>query len=121
MRVLRLYHVPRREMPCAALASALVLLVSTGLGFAQAPAPIGYWTTADNGERLLVQQNGQCSFQSVQGTFVGGSCTWKSTSRGGILTIYYSTVRGPAPVYYNVVWINQTTISVWGDIFYRRQ
>jgi len=27
----------------------------------------------------------------------------------------------PAPIYFNVVWVNQGVITVQGDVFYRRQ
>jgi len=89
--------------------------------FAQAAVPIGYWTTADNGERLLIEQNTSCSFMAVGGTQVAGNCVWNSTSRGGVLTLYYQTVMGLAPIYWSVVWVNTTTITVNGDVFYRRQ
>jgi len=99
---------------CLFLAVSL-LAVLTVPASAQSPAPIGFWTT-QSGETLLVTQSGECS-QGLNGRITAaGRCTWNSTSGGGILTIY---VNGP--VYYNVVWINPTTISVWGDIFYRRQ
>jgi hypothetical protein len=28
---------------------------------------------------------------------------------------------GLAPIYWSVVWVNETTITVNGDVFYRRQ
>jgi hypothetical protein len=34
---------------------------------------------------------------------------------------YYQTVMGLAPIYWNVLWVNTTTITVNGDVFYRRQ
>ena len=95
--------------------------MQAGPVLAQAYAPIGYWTTADNGERLSVEANSQCSFEATGGAPFGGNCTWQSTSRGGILSIYYSTIGGPAAVRWSVVWVNQTTITVNGDVFYRRQ
>ena len=102
---------------------SLVLTVSPGIALAQttAPVPLGFWTTADGGERLLVQPGAFCSFVATAGTNVGGNCGWTPSSRGGILSIWYSTIGGPAQVQFNVVWINETTISVWGDVFYRRQ
>jgi len=93
----------------------------TGQAIAQAPAPIGYWTAADNGERLLIDQDTSCSFVAVGGTQVAGNCVWNSTSRGGVLTLYYQTVMGLAPIYWNVLWVNTTTITVNGDTFFRRQ
>ena len=83
--------------------------------FAQSAAPFGFWTTA-SGETLLVAQSGECS-QGLNGRItVAGRCTWESSYGGGILTIY-----GNWPVYYNVVWVNQSTIRVWGDLFIRQQ
>ena len=102
----------------------LTLMIGTAwanLALAQAAVPIGYWTTADNGERLLIEQSTSCSFMAVGGTQVAGNCVWNSTSRGGILTLYYQTVMGLAPIYWSVVWVNTTTITVNGDVFYRRQ
>ncbi|HHY49561.1 MAG TPA: hypothetical protein GYA10_07425 [Alphaproteobacteria bacterium] len=95
--------------------------LSSTPALAQAAAPIGFWTTADDGERLMVQPNAQCSFFAVGGVQVAGDCTWDSTSRGGILSIWYPMPLGPAAVRYNIVWIDDNTISVFGDIFYRRQ
>jgi hypothetical protein len=102
-----------------ALALALAGQASSALG--QSAVPIGYWTTADNSERLLIEVSTNCSFFAVGGTQVAGNCVWQSTSRGGILTLYYQTVMGLAPIYWSVVWVNDTTITVEGDVFYRRQ
>ena len=101
---------------------AITLAALPAAAFAQAaPVPLGYWTTADNSEQLLIQAGPFCSFVATAGTNVGGSCGWNPSARGGILSIWYSTIGGPAQVQFNIVWINQTTISVWGDVFYRRQ
>lgn len=107
----------------------LVALLCLGLGAAplgaraQSAAPIGQWSTADGHERLMVTQNGYCDF-AAEGpsgqTHVLGSCSWRSSSRGGILTIMNTNQFKPAPIYYNIVWINQRSISVWGDVFFRR-
>jgi hypothetical protein len=40
---------------------------------------------------------------------------------GGILTIMNTNQFQPAPIYENIVWINRSSISVWGDVFIRRQ
>ena len=80
------------------IALAAGLVMSNTQALAQAAAPIGYWTTADNGEGLIVGQDAQCSFQAAVGTGFGGDCTWQSTSGGGILAIWYSTIGGPAAV-----------------------
>lgn len=101
--------------------AALLLAASPSVAFAQAAPPIGYWTTADNGERLLVEANTSCSFVAVGGTQVAGNCVWTSSSDGGILALYYETVRGLAPIYWSCVYVNATTMTVDGDVFYRRQ
>ncbi len=103
------------------LATLAFLGLSATGAIAQSAAPIGYWTTDDNGEQLLVQANAQCSFAAGGVTQVAGDCDWNSTSGGGILSIWYPTVGGPAAVRYNIVWIDQGTISVFGDVFHRRQ
>jgi hypothetical protein len=103
----------------AVLASLLIAL-APGAALAQAAPPIGYWTTQGDGERLLIEATGSCSFMAVGGVEVAGSCTWNPSSAGGILTLYYSTARGLAPIYWSVIYRNATTITVDGDVFYRR-
>lgn len=100
---------------------ALLLALTATPVFAQAAVPIGYWTTQDNGERLLIEADRSCSFVAVAGTQIAGSCVWQSTSRGGILALYYETVMGLAPIYWSVVWVNEGEITVNGDPFFRRQ
>jgi len=105
------------------LAAALIALTIWPVAAAaqEAPPPIGYWTTERGDETLYVSENGLCKYEGPSaGILVVGNCSWQATSRGGILTIVTTGGPRPAPVYYNIVWINQTTISVWGDIFYRR-
>jgi hypothetical protein len=90
----------------------------TGLGqpaFAQSAAPFGFWAT-ESGETLLVTQGGSCSLALNGSITTAGRCTWESSYAGGILTIYSN-----GPVYFNVIWVNQNTIRVWGDLFIRRQ
>ena len=108
----------RLALTASILAAALIMPTPV---LAQAAAPIGYWTTADDGERLLIGADTSCSFVAVGGALSVGNCAWQSSSRGGILTLYYSTAMGLAPIYWSVVWINQGTITVNGDMFYRRQ
>jgi hypothetical protein len=100
---------------------AFLLAAAPDAAFAQAAPPVGFWSTADGGEKLLVQANAQCSFAATGAATWGGNCTWQATSRGGILAVWYSTIGGPAAVRWSVVWVNQTTITVDGDVFYRRQ
>lgn len=105
----------------SSFAAAAILLALSGSAYAQAAPPVGFWVTADGGEKLLVQANAQCSFAATGAATWGGNCTWQSTSRGGILSVWYSTIGGPAAVRWSVVWVNQTTITVDGDVFYRQQ
>lgn len=103
-----------------AAAVTAMLAVSTGVAHAEAAAPVGFWTTGTGSEQLLVSQSG-CSLANAAGVpTTSGPCAWNPTSRGGILTIMSSQTYRPAPVYFNVVWVNRSTISVEGDTFYRR-
>ncbi|QLL07590.1 hypothetical protein [Mycobacterium vicinigordonae] len=110
----------KKYTAAAALAVGLVT-VSTGIAHASgAAAPVGFWSTGDGAEQLLVSQSG-CSLANAAGIpTTSGPCSWNPSSRGGILTIMSSQTRTPAPVYFNVVWVNQSTITVEGDVFYRR-
>lgn len=93
---------------------------STGVAHAEASAPVGFWTTSTGSEQLLVSQSG-CSLANGAGVpTTSGPCSWNPSSRGGILTIVSSQTRRPAPVYFNVLWVDQSTITVEGDVFYRR-
>jgi hypothetical protein len=98
--------------------STVLLCCAAGPALAQSAPPVGYWSTPDGGERLLVS-NGQCSFAATGAATWGGSCGWDATYSGGILSIEYSTVQGPALVRFNVTWTGQNSISVNGDPFYR--
>lgn len=106
------------------LAAALAALTLAGLATAAhaqgAPPPIGVWSTADGSEQLTVTQTGACALAANGRIVTSGPCSWKASAQGGILTIMSAQLYKPAPIYYNVVWINQNTISVFGDIFYRR-
>ena len=108
------------KLASAAIA-AMTLTFAAAPALAQAAAPVGFWVTQDGSEQLLITQNGQCSLADRNGRpTTSGSCSWNSTSRGGILTIMSQQLYRPAPIYFNVVWMNQNTISVEGDVFYRR-
>ncbi len=105
----------------AALAG-LTLAASATAAPAPAPPPFGFWTTADGSEQLLITQSAQCSLADRNGRpTTSGSCSWNASYAGGILTIMSSQLYKPAPIYFNVIWVNQTTITVNGDTFYRRQ
>ncbi len=99
---------------------AAMLGSTPAVAFAQAAAPVGLWATADGGEQFIIEASGQCAFQSTTGTYIAGACSWNADSAGGILTIMEPMALGPAPIRFSVVWINQTTINVFGDTYYRR-
>ena len=97
------------------------LAVSPGVAHADAAAaPVGFWTTQYGSEQLLVSQSGYSLANAAGVPTTSGPCKWNPSSRGGILTIISSQTYRPAPVYFNVVWVNQSTITVEGDVFYRR-
>jgi hypothetical protein len=105
----------------AAAIGGVLLAGLASAAHAQAGPPIGLWSTADGSEQLSVTQNGLCSLADRYGRpTTSGSCSWNASARGGILTVMSQQTYRPAPIYFNVVWINQTTISVQGDVFYRR-
>jgi hypothetical protein len=112
-------------MKLATLASAA--LAASTLTFAAAPAlaqsapPVGFWTTQDGSEQLLITQSGQCSLADRYGRpTTSGPCSWNASYAGGILTVMSQQLYRPAPIYFNVIWVNQNTIKVEGDVFYRR-
>jgi hypothetical protein len=96
-----------------ALAAAFAPIAAS----AQAPPPYGHWATQGKIEELVVNQNATCGFFYRGRVKVSGRCTWMSTGRGGILDIIYPMPVQPGHVRYNVVWVNRTTITVWGDVF----
>jgi len=102
-------------------AIAALALFYSAASFAQsAPPPVGNWQSQSN-EILSVSPNGYCEF-GINGTYTTyGACSWNATARGGVLTIINVTTYKPAPVYFNVQWIDNDTISVFGDTFYRQK
>jgi hypothetical protein len=103
-----------------AMLAAWIFAAGASSAAAQAPPPIGTWAS-NGGEVLMVTQNGQCWFGVGSQVTTAGPCSWQASSAGGILTIISQQLYRPAPVYFNVVWVNQSTISIQGDVFYRRR
>ncbi len=97
---------------------AIVLALTALPASAQAPPPFGHWATAQHVEELVVLQSGTCGFFFKRQVRVSGRCSWNPSSRGGILTITYPMPLEPGHVRYNIVWVNRTTITVWGDVFH---
>lgn len=85
---------------------------------AQSPAPLGHWRSRTSAAQLIVYQNGSCAFLGSRP--VQGNCTWNASSRGGILTLIYPMPLEPGKIYFNVVWVDQATISVFGELFSRQ-
>lgn len=99
---------------------AMLLVGAASAAHAQSAPPIGFWSTDDGSERLLITQSGMCSLADRNGRpTTSGPCSWNSSYGGGILTVMSQQTYRPAPIYFNVVWIN-ATISVQGDVFHKR-
>jgi len=109
-----------RLFQCASLAVLLMAATASNSLAQGAPPPFGHWVTSPATEELWVFQNATCSFVFKGKTTVSGRCTWDASSRGGILTIIYPMPLEPGKVRYNVVWVNRTTITVWGDVFHKK-
>jgi hypothetical protein len=99
---------------CLALLVAVLLPVAAR---AQAAPPMGRWATKDRVEELDVFSNG-CRFLVRGRTQFVGRCGWSPSSRGGILTIVYPMPLRPGKVRYSIVWINKSTITVFGDVMH---
>jgi len=101
-------------------AFAAVTLLAGGDARAQAAVPFGIWNSTAGPNTLYVTQQ-LCYFESRNpGKYyrIQGKCSWNPSSDGGILTIYNDAQRG-APIYENIVYVNGSTISIWGEIFRR--
>jgi hypothetical protein len=83
-----------------------------------APMPYGHWATSPPSEELYVNPNGSCAFLFQGEVRFQGTCTWNPSSRGGILTLSYPMPLEPGKIYYNVIWVNSRTITVFGDVFH---
>lgn len=104
---------------------ALAVLASSiggaGLAHAESPPPFGFWVSPNGGSRLLIGRDAQCSLADRNGDITtSGPCSWNPTYGGGILTILSSQLYQPAPIYFSVVWVDDWTITVEGDPFYRQ-
>jgi hypothetical protein len=101
----------------------LFVLLLTGItasAAAQSAPPIGRWTTVPAAEQLVVESNRTCAFFFKGKISWQGTCSWNSSSRGGILTVVYTTVRGPAKMYFNIVWVDAKTLKMEGDVFHKQ-
>jgi hypothetical protein len=92
---------------------------ASGDALAQAGPPFGTWGSTAGPATLYVSPQ-ICYFESrVRNYRIQGTCSWNPSYNGGILTIYNAS-QSNAPIYENIVYVDDTTISVWGEIF-RRQ
>ncbi len=105
---------------CLAFACMLLGVMSNQTARAQAsPAPIGNW--ANKTEGLVVEQNGTCGFLVNGQVRYSGTCRWETPSaKGGILDLQYPMPLAPGHIRWSVIWVNQTTITVDGDVFYKK-
>jgi len=103
-----------------AFACMLLGVASSQMANAQsAPPPIGVWGNKTEG--LVVQQSGTCGFLVNGKVAYSGTCYWETpTARGGILDLTYPMPLAPGHIRWSVVWINQTTITVDGDVFTKK-
>ncbi|WP_137935085.1 hypothetical protein [Mesorhizobium comanense] len=91
---------------------------NTGALAQSAPAPTGVWDS-DAGETMVIGQTCKIEANGMDGAV--GECSWDPSSNGGILTIMNVNAYQPAPVYFNIVWIDEASFSISGDVFHRRQ
>ncbi|HVN93256.1 MAG TPA: hypothetical protein VMT38_06155 [Terracidiphilus sp.] len=104
------------------LAAACMLLGVFGVQTATAqasPPPIGTW--ANKTEGLVVMQSGTCGFLVNGRPKWSGTCHWETPSaRGGILDLTYPMPLQPGHIRWSVIWVNATTITLDGDVFYKK-
>jgi hypothetical protein len=86
-----------------------------------APPPIGNWVNVNKTNGLVVEQNGTCGFLVNGKAKWSGTCTWETPSaRGGILDLTYPMPLQPGHIRWSVIWVNQTTITLDGESFYKQ-
>ena len=107
-----------------ALAVAFALLLGgIGIGVARAqnaPAPIGYWNNANKTNSLVIEQSGTCGFLVNGKAKWSGTCKWETPSaKGGILDLQYPMPLTPGHIRWSVIYVNQTTITLDGEAFYK--
>jgi len=105
---------------CLAIACMLLGVASIQTANAQAaPPPIGVWGNKTEG--LVVQQSRTCGFLVNGKVAYSGTCYWEMPSaRGGILDLTYPMPLAPGHIRWSVIYVNQTTITLDGDVFYKK-
>jgi hypothetical protein len=108
--------------PCLAFAALLLGLASVQTARAQASAPpIGNWVNINKTNGLVVMQNGTCGFLVNGKAKWSGACRWETPSaRGGILDLQYPMPLQPGHIRWSVIYVNQTTITLDGEAFYKQ-
>jgi hypothetical protein len=111
------------SLKATCLAFALLLGgMSGGIARAQASAPpIGNWVNQNKSNGLVVMQNGTCGFLVNGKPKWSGTCRWETPSaKGGILDLQYPMPLEPGHIRWSVIWVNQTTITLDGEAFYKQ-
>lgn len=86
-----------------------------------APPPIGTWVNQGKTNSLVVEQNGVCGFLVNGKAKWSGTCRWETPSaKGGILDLQYPMPLAPGHIRWSVIYVNQTTITVDGEMFTRQ-
>ena len=106
---------------CLALTCMLLGVMSIQSARAQAaPPPIGNWVNQGKTNSLVVEQNGVCGFLVNGKAKWSGTCKWETPSaKGGILDLQYPMPLQPGHIRWSVIYVNQTTITVDGEAFYK--
>jgi len=85
-----------------------------------APPPIGNWLNQGKTNGLVVEQNGTCGFLVNGKAKWSGTCRWETPSaKGGILDLQYPMPLAPGHIRWSVIYVNQTTITLDGEAFYK--
>ena len=113
----------RRSFSTSALCLAFVCMLgvmNNQIARAQAsPPPIGTWGNQTEG--LVVQPSGTCGFLVNGRVAYTGTCHWEMPSvRGGILDMVYPLAGSTGHIRWSVIWVNQTTITLDKDVFYKK-
>jgi hypothetical protein len=86
-----------------------------------APPPIGSWVNQGKTNGLVVEQSGTCGFLVNGKAKWSGTCRWETPSaRGGILDLQYPMPLAPGHIRWSVIYVNQTTITLDGETFYKQ-
>jgi len=107
---------------CLTFACMLLGVMSSQIATAQAaPPPIGSWVNVNKTNGLVVEQNGTCGFLVNGKAKWSGTCRWETPSaKGGILDLQYSMPLQPGHIRWSVIYVNQTTITLDGEAFYKQ-